>query len=121
MAVQYASLRNDRAKYPHIVGAIAISTPYSLPDTVRRKWGKFNGTPTYDEMYDKAKNVFKPAPGEEPAEDEIVVIKRAHGSTMLPKDSEAYTLKTWWSMAGPEAEGTKTYKTYQQNKKCLFF
>lgn len=110
MAVQYASLRNDPEKYPHIVGAVAISTPYSMPDAVRRKWEKFSGKPTYDEVYDKAKKVCKPAPGEEAALDEIVVIKKAHGSSTLPKDSEVYTLKTWWSMAGPEAEGTKTYK-----------
>lgn len=110
MAVQYASLRNDPAIYSHIVGAIATSTPYSLPDTTRRTWKKFNAKPAYDEIYDKAKKVFKPAPGEEPAEDEIIVIKKAHGRTMLLKHSEVYTLKTWWSMAGPNAEGTKTYK-----------
>ena len=110
LAVEYAALRNDPEKYPHIVGAVAISTPYSLPETVAHRWKRFNGTPTYEEVYDKAKKVFQAARGRESATDEIIVINRAHGETTLPIHAEVYTLKTWWYMAGPEAEGAKTYK-----------
>jgi hypothetical protein len=116
MAVRYASLRNDPLKYPAIKGLVAVATPYSLPDAIRRRWQRFGSEPTYDEIYARAKRIFKPPPGEEPALDESFVVKRAHGETHHPEHSEVYTLKTWWSLAGPEAEGTKAYQHIGQVK-----
>ena len=110
MAIRYGALRNDPLKYPAIKGVIAFATPYSLPDTIRRRWKRFGSKPTYDAIYVRAKRIFKPLAGEEPALDETFVVKKAHGETYLPEHSEVYTLKTWWSLAGPEAEGTKAYK-----------
>ena len=110
MAIRYGALRNDPTKYPAIKGVIAFATPYSLPDAIRRRWKRFGSEPTYDEIYVRAKRIFKPSAGEEPAPDETFVVKKAHGDTYLPQHSEVYTLKTWWSLAGPEAEGTKAYK-----------
>lgn len=110
MAIRYAALSNDLLEFPAIKGVIAIATPYSMPDTIRRKWKRFNSEPTYNEICVRAKRIFKPAAGEEPARDELFVVKRAHGETYLPEHSEVYTLKTWWSLAGPEAEGAKAYK-----------
>jgi fermentation-respiration switch protein FrsA (DUF1100 family) len=85
-----------------------------MPDTIRRRWERFDSEPSYDEVYAKAKPVFEPSAGAEPAGDEPFVVKRAHGDTYLPEHSEVYTLKTWWSLAGPEAEGTKVYKHIKQ-------
>jgi len=116
MAIRYAALRNDPAKYPAIKGLIATATPFSMPDAIHRRWKRFGSEPTYDEIYSRAKRIFKPAPGEEPARDEPFVVKKAHGETYLPKHSEIYTLKTWWTLAGPEAEGTKAYKHIGQVK-----
>ena len=110
MAIRYGALRNDPLEYPAIKGVIAVATPYSMPDAIRRRWKRFGSEPSYDEIYLRAKRIFKPAPGEEPALDEPFVVKKAHGETYLPEHSEVYTLKTWWSLAGPEAEGTKAYK-----------
>jgi len=110
MAVRYASLRNDREKYPDIVGLIAIATPYSLPETIKRKWEKFDSEPSYEEIHEKAKRVFKPFSNEKQAGDEIILVRRAHGRTYRPEDTEIYTLRTWWALAGPEAEGTKVHK-----------
>ncbi len=110
MAIRYAALRNDPKKYPDITGLIAIAAPYSLPDTIRKKWQKFKSKPSYKDIYEKARPIFKPQPGEKPPDDEIIMIERAHGKTRLPEDTELYTLKTWWALAGPEAEGTKNYK-----------
>lgn len=110
MAIRYGALRNDPLEYPAIKGLIAVATPYSMPDAIRRRWKRFGSEPTYDEIYLRAKRIFKPAPGEEPARDEPFVVKKVHGETYLPEHSEVYTLKTWWSLAGPEAEGTKAYK-----------
>ena len=116
MAVRYAALRNDPLKYPAIKALIAVATPYSMPDTIRRRWKRFGSDPSYDDIYVRAKRIFKPPPGEEPASDEPFVVKKAHGTTYLPEHSEVYTLKTWWSLAGPEAEGTKAYKHIGQVK-----
>jgi len=116
MAIRYASLKSDPSKYPDIVGVIAISTPYSMADNTRRRWERWGSEPAYDEVYQKARPVIYPEPGKEPAEDEIIVIKKAHGETYLPAHTEVYTLKTWWFLAGPEAEGAKAYKHIGQIK-----
>ena len=116
MAIRYGALRNDAAKYPDILGIIAKAAPYSIPDTIRRRWERFGSEPTYTEIYQRAKRVFKPEPHEEPAKDETILIRKAHGTTYLPVHTEFYTLRTWWAMAGPEAEGTKAYKHISQIK-----
>ena len=110
MAIRYAALRKDPYEFPAVRGIIAIATPYSLPEAICRRWKRFGSEPTYDEIYGRAKRIFKPAKGDEPARDESFVVKQAHGNTYLPEHSEVYTLKTWWSLASPEAEGTKAYK-----------
>jgi pimeloyl-ACP methyl ester carboxylesterase len=110
MAIRYAALRHDLPELPAVNGVIAIATPYSMPDTIRRRWRRFNSEPAYSEIYARATPVFKPSPGEDPARDEPFVVKRAHGNTYLPEHSDVYTLRTWWFLAGPEAEGTKVYK-----------
>ncbi|MFC1834799.1 hypothetical protein ACFL2Q_08710 [Thermodesulfobacteriota bacterium] len=110
MALRYAALRNDPEKYPELVGLISVSTPYSLAETVRRKWERFGSEPNYGEVYQRAKRVFQPPPDEDPADDEIILVKKAHGPSYRPEDTEIYTLRTWWSLAGPEAEGTQNYK-----------
>ena len=110
MAIRYAALRNDPLKYPDIAGVIVIATPYSIPDMTRRRWETFKSNPTYEEVYQKAKLLFQPESEKKATKDEIVVIKRAHGRTKAPHHTEVYTLKTWWTLAGPRAEGPKTYK-----------
>ena len=110
MAIRYGALRSDPVKYPDIAGVIAIATPYSMPETVRRRWDMFGSEPSYEEVYERAKRVCRPGPGEEPGEDRTILIRKAHGGTNLPEHTEAYTLKTWWALAGPEEEGAKPFK-----------
>ena len=116
MALRYAALRADPDKYPDLVGVIAIGAPYSLVQTVRKKWERFNSEPSYDEVYERAKRVSQPQPGEELLDDEIIVVKRAHGTTYRPEHTEVYTLKTWWALFGPEAEGTQNYENIARIK-----
>jgi pimeloyl-ACP methyl ester carboxylesterase len=116
MALRYAALRNDPEKYPDLMGVIAIAAPYDLSETVRRKWERFGSEPSYEELYERAKRIFEPEPGVEPADDEIVLVKRAHGPSYRPEDTEIYTLKTWWALAGPRAEGTRNYVNIAQIK-----
>jgi len=106
MAVRYAAVRNDPDRWPDLRGVIAIATPYSLPDTIRRRWERFGSVPTYDEVCRTASERFdRPTAGF----DETLLIRRAHGPTRRPEHSEVYTLKTWWHLAGPEAHGAKAH------------
>ncbi|MDP8262217.1 MAG: alpha/beta hydrolase [Candidatus Ancaeobacter aquaticus] len=107
MAIRYASTRQDNKA---IVGVIGIGTPYSLPDTVKHRWEENQSNPSYADIYEKAKKVCFIETGKEPLHDKIFLVQRANGPTLLPKDTEVYTYKTWWSMVGPEAEGTEVYK-----------
>ena len=75
MAIRYGAMRNVSLKSAGIKGVIAIASPYSLPDTIRRRWERFGSTPTYNEIYTKAKRIFKPLAGEIPAQDEPVIVK----------------------------------------------
>ena len=38
MAVRFASLKKDPDEPGAVSGVVAIATPYSLPDTIRRRW-----------------------------------------------------------------------------------
>jgi pimeloyl-ACP methyl ester carboxylesterase len=110
LAIRYGALRNDPVKYPDIMGVIAVATPYSMPDTISRRWERFASEPEYAEVYRWARRLSQPEPGEDPAEDRTIVVKKAHGPTHLPEHTEVYTLKTWWALAGPEAHGAMAYK-----------
>jgi alpha-beta hydrolase superfamily lysophospholipase len=110
IAIRYGALRNNPVKYPDILGVIAIATPYSMPDTIHRRWKKFASEPEYVEICRWAQRLFNPEHGEEPARDKTIVVRKAHGSTSLPEHTEIFTLKSWWALAGPEAEGAKTHK-----------
>ncbi|HEX9667143.1 MAG TPA: alpha/beta hydrolase [Thermodesulfobacteriota bacterium] len=110
IALRYCALRNDIKRYPDLNGVIVIATPFSMPDTIRRRWERFGSEPSYDEVYERAKRIFNPEDKAEPAHDETIIVKKAHGPTNLPEHTEIYTLKTWWALSGPEAEGAKAYK-----------
>jgi pimeloyl-ACP methyl ester carboxylesterase len=110
IALRYCALRNDIKRYPDLNGVIAIATPFSMPDTIRRRWERFGSEPSYDEVYEKAKRIFNPEDKAEPGHDETIIVKKAHGPTNLPEHTEIYTLRTWWALSGPEAEGAKAYR-----------
>jgi pimeloyl-ACP methyl ester carboxylesterase len=110
IALRYCAVRNDIERHPDLRGAIAIATPFSMPDTIRRRWERFGSDPTYDEVYERAKGIMEPGDKVRHAQDETIIVKRAHGPTNLPEHTEIYTLKTWWALAGPETEGPRAYK-----------
>ena len=109
VVLRYASLRSDVSKFPSLKGIIAISTPYSNPDSVRRRWERWGSNPSYDEIYRRVRETLRPDPMHT-AEDRTIVIYRARGETLNPEHAEVYTYKTWWFLAGPEAEPAKCYK-----------
>lgn len=108
MAVRYAAARNHPPSKPDIVrGLVAIAAPYSLPETVRRRWQRFDAEPSYEEVLHRAGQAID---GGRWPQDETIVIRRAHGPSRLPEHSEVYTLKTWWALAGPQAVGPRVYQ-----------
>ncbi|MEO6201941.1 MAG: hypothetical protein ABIU05_05455, partial [Nitrospirales bacterium] len=110
MAIRYGALQQQQFPSPDIQGIIAIATAYSLPGTIRKRWTRFGSQPSYQEVYERAKTLYQSNPGQDPPDDETIVVKRAHGPTLRPEHSEIYTLKTWWALAGPEADGPKAYQ-----------
>jgi pimeloyl-ACP methyl ester carboxylesterase len=112
MAIRYGALANNPATQSDIMGIVAIATPYSMPDTVRRRSEQFGSEPSYKEIFRRAQRLFQSTPEDQDqvAQDEIVVVKRAHGRTNRPEHTEIYTLKTWWALAGPKALGAEAYR-----------
>jgi len=104
IATRYAAARNDPTTRPELSGLIAIAAPFSLPETIRRRWVRFGAEPSYEEMRSRAAQ----AKDTGWSQDETVVIRRARGPTRRPEHSEVYTLKTWWALAGPESTGPRT-------------
>jgi dienelactone hydrolase len=107
MAIRYGAALGT-APDPAVVGIAAIATPYSLPETVERRWKRFGSRPSYDEMRLRAEAVARGNPPS--AGDEMVAVYRAHGPTLRPEHTEVYTLRTWWALAGPEADDARAHR-----------
>ncbi len=108
IVLRYVSLRNDPERYPHLKGVVTLAAPYSMPDSIRRRWNRWDSEPSYDEVYEESKEILKPDPRKS-EHDRTILIYKARGDTYLPWHTEIYTYKTWWFLAGPEAETAKAY------------
>ena len=53
--LRYASLRNDERKTQKISGVITLAAPYSMPDSIRRRWDYWGSEPSYKEVYEEAR------------------------------------------------------------------
>lgn len=96
-------------------GVIALATPYSIPDSIRRRWNKWESQPSYDEVYEEAKIIL----GDDPhgsKQDRTILVFRARGDSYRPEHTEIYTYKTWWFLAGPEASAVKSYEQIENIK-----
>jgi len=90
-------------------GLVLEGCPYSIPASKLERWRKYGASPTYEEVYARAKELL----GDDPyssANDEIFVAYQSIGPTHSPGDDEIFTYKTWWFVCGPEAFGTMTYR-----------
>jgi pimeloyl-ACP methyl ester carboxylesterase len=116
IAAYYASKRSD----PNVRGLILEGCAFSLPDSQRRRWDKWNSVPSYNEIYSKAKEILGPDPHKS-LNDQIFIVHRAWGPTFNPFHIEIYTYKTWWFMRGPEAYNTMTYNLISKVKVPILF
>jgi len=116
LAVYYAS----QCPNPNVRGIILEGCTYSLPESHKKRLRKWEGVPSYDEIYEKAKEILKPDPYTS-LNDTILVIARAWGPTLKPRHFGIYTYKTWWFMKGPEATKTKAYRLIPKVKIPILF
>ncbi len=116
LTVYYAS----QCPTPNVRGIILEGCTYSLPESHKKSLSKWESVPSYDEIYEKAKEILKPDPYTS-LNDTILVIARAWGPTLKPRHFGIFTYKTWWFMKGPEATKTKTYKLIPKVKIPILF
>lgn len=112
----YASKRSDSS----IKGLILEGCSFSLPEAQRKRWGKWNSEPSYDEVYTKAKEVLGPDPYKS-SKDQVFIVYRAWGPTFNPFHIEILTYKTWWFMRGPEAYNAMTHNLVSKIKVPILF
>ncbi len=115
IAVRYVSAKYGTKDIDSLSGMIAIATPYSMPDSIRRRWEKWQSIPSYKQIYNEAKEILGDDPANSP-EDRTIIIRKARGDSFRPEHCEIYTYKTWWFLAGPEAASTKTHKQIENVK-----
>ena len=116
--LKYAALRDDVKKYPSLKAVIALATPYSMPDSIKRRWNKWDSQPSYNEVYEEAKEILSPDP-KNSEQDRTIIVYKARGNTFKPEHTEIYTYKTWWFLAGPEADDAKGYKQIKHISKPI--
>lgn len=116
LVAYYASKRSD----PIIHGIILEGCAHSLPDAQRRRWERWNSAPSYEEVYNKAREILGPEPHKS-KDDRIFIVYRAWGPTFNPFHIEIFTYKTWWFMRGPEAYNAITYKLVSNIKVPILF
>ncbi len=112
----YASERPNAG----IQGLILEGCAFSLPDSQRKRWEKWDSIPTYDEVYVRAREVLGKDP-DKSANDQIFIVYRAWGPTFNPFHVEIFTYKTWWFMRGPEAYNAMTYRVISKIKVPILF
>jgi pimeloyl-ACP methyl ester carboxylesterase len=105
MVVHWAAHR----RHPLVKGIILEGAGFSLPDSRRKRWGKWGSIPTYAEVYERAKVILGSDPYHAP-DDEVFVAYQSSGPSREPIHSEIYTYKTWWHMIGPEALNAMTHR-----------
>lgn len=111
VALRYGAMRNNPAKYPGIKGIVILATPFSMPDSIRRRWEKWGSEPSYEEIFKEAKEITK-----DDEQDRIIIIYKARGNTYLPEHTEIYTYKTWWNLASPNADSAMGFKQVEKIK-----
>ncbi|MFC1570654.1 alpha/beta hydrolase family protein [Candidatus Omnitrophota bacterium] len=116
MLVNWAANREHK----NVKGIILESCHYSLVDWWKRCFNKWGSSPTYDEVYEKAKEVLGEDPYNSP-NDELFTVYQSRGPNRTPASSEIFTYKTWWFMAGPEADSVVAHKHVDKIKIPILF
>ena len=110
----------SRVSGTNVRGLILEGCSFSLPDSQRNRYDKWQSIPSYNDIYYNARKVLGPDPYGSKS-DQIVIVYRAWGASFKPLDAELFTYKTWWFMRSPEAHHTKTYKLIDKIASPILF
>ncbi len=116
MLVNWAANREHK----NIKGIILESSHYSIADWWRRTFNKWGSDPTYNQIYDEAKKKLGDDPYNNP-NDELFAVYQSRGPDRTPRSSEIFTYKTWWFMAGPQADSAIVHKHIDKIKIPILF
>ena len=105
MLVNWAAQRKEE----NVRGLILEGAHYAMPHSWKNDFHKWGSTPTYEDIYEKAKQILGDDPYNSP-NDETFVVYQSRGPNHEPISSEIFTYKTWWFMAGPEAYNAMAYR-----------
>lgn len=109
MVLRYTSKKSQNSEKVPLSGIVVLATPYSMPDSIKRRWEKWGSQPSYSEVYEEAKSILDLSKNDT-EQDRTILIHKARGNTFRPEHTEIYTYKTWWYLAGPEANEAKGFK-----------
>ena len=101
--------------HPNVEALVLEGVHYSIPDAQKRRLAKWGSSPTYEEVYERAKVVLGKDPYHSP-NDETFVIYRASGPSTKPIHDELFTYKSWWHMMGPHAHAAMTHRHIEKVK-----
>lgn len=108
LVLRYAASRH----VPYLRGVIALSSPWGLPQSMRKRAERYGAEPSYREMTRIVRDAVSDPNAE--SRDRVFVIEKARGPTRLPQHSEVYTYRTWWSTRGPNALGAMPFRQIGQ-------
>lgn len=108
LVLRYAASRH----VPYLRGVIALSCPWGLPQSMRRRAERYGAEPSYREMTRIVRDAVSDPRGE--SRDRVFVIEKTRGPTRRPEHSEVYTYRTWWSTRGPNALGAMPFRQIGQ-------
>lgn len=109
LAAFYIANKKDH----RIKGLILEGCSFSLPDSQRNRYNRWGSIPSYENIYQRAKEVLGANPHSS-KNDRIFVVYKAWGDTFSPRNTELFTYKTWWHMRGPESINAMTYKLIEE-------
>jgi dienelactone hydrolase len=98
---------------PEVVALCTFAHPWSLPDSLRRRWERFGARPSYDVVAERVAAALGDDP-EDPTNDRIMVVHRSQGPSDRPEHTELWTYSTWWFSRGPEADAACSWQWMDQ-------
>jgi len=108
LVIRYAASRH----VPYLRGVMALSSPWGLPQSMRKRAERYGAEPSYLEMTRIVRDAVSDPHAE--SRDRVFVIEKARGPSSRPEHSEVYTYRTWWSTRGPNALGAMAFRQIGQ-------
>lgn len=106
LATRFAATRH----LPTLRGLLTMSSPWGLPQAMRRRSDRYHSDPPYAETT----RIVRDALATDPDADRVFVVEKSRGPTREPRHSEVYTHRTWWTTRGPSATAAMAFRQIGQ-------